>query len=71
MAILAVATGSSIQTWDYLTSETNHFEPHGDALITDLAWNHNGLGEHGEEQERFDLNVKRQCQYIIDSSRLV
>lgn len=46
MAILAVASESSIHTWDYRTSERKRFEPLGTALITDLAWNHNGQGEH-------------------------
>jgi hypothetical protein len=43
---LAVATGCSIQTWDYQSpSNTIFFEPFGNNFITSLAWNHNGHGE--------------------------
>jgi hypothetical protein len=43
---LAVATGSSIQTWDYQSpSDTSFFEPLGNNSITSVAWNHNGQGE--------------------------
>jgi hypothetical protein len=44
--LLAVATGSYIQIWDYQSSsDPNVFEPLGSNPITNLAWNHNGQGE--------------------------
>jgi hypothetical protein len=55
MALLAIASGASMHIWDYQTSETTRFEPHGSTPITSLAWNHNGQGEQCHKESNPEL----------------